>query len=92
MYEWTTRIRYSEIDSTGKLTIPAMVNLFQDCVNFESEEIGMGMLWLNENGMSWIILNWQIEVERMPGMGGAHCGCHLSLLRKKHFRLSRIPD
>lgn len=69
MYEWTTRIRYSEIDSTGKLTIPAMVNLFQDCVNFESEEIGMGMLWLNENGMSWIILNWQIEVERMPGMG-----------------------
>ena len=30
MYEFGGRVRYSEIDHTGKMTLPALINYFQD--------------------------------------------------------------
>ena len=38
MYEWRTRIRYSETGTDGILTIAGLINLFQDTSNFESED------------------------------------------------------
>ena len=41
-YQWKQRIRYSEVDGERKLTIPNLVNYFQDCSTFQSEELGVG--------------------------------------------------
>ena len=42
MYEFDSRVRYSEIDHTGNMTLPALINYFQDCSTFQSEDIGLG--------------------------------------------------
>ena len=39
-YSFTSRIRYSEIGEDGNLTLPGLINYFQDCSTFQSEAIG----------------------------------------------------
>lgn len=69
MYTFDGRIRYSECDSEGKLSIPALVDYFQDCSTFHSEDLGIGLSYLEERNLAWILASWQIEIHRMPSMG-----------------------
>lgn len=65
-YEFKSRIRYSETDSNGFLSLEALMNYFQDASTFQSEELGVGLEFLYSKGMAWVIASWQIEVERFP--------------------------
>ena len=42
MYTFDGRVRYSEIDHKGTMTLPALINYFQDCSTFQSEDLGLG--------------------------------------------------
>lgn len=66
MYCFHTRIRYSESDSEGKLTMAALLNYFQDCSTFHSEDLGLGVEHLKEQHLVWVLSSWQIVVERYP--------------------------
>lgn len=68
-YSFDSRIRYSEIGENKKLTLPALINYFQDCSNFQSEEIGRGIDWLKKEKRAWVLAAWQIHVNRYPVMG-----------------------
>ena len=37
-YEFEGKVRYSEIDHRATMTLPALINYFQDCSTFQSEE------------------------------------------------------
>ena len=52
MYTFDSRVRYSEIDHTGNMTLPALINYFQDCSTFQSEDIGLG----KEKSMDFVLL------------------------------------
>ncbi len=69
MYTFDGRIRYSETDSAGRLTLPALLNYFQDCSTFHSEDIGVGLDYLRERHLVWVLSSWQIVVERYPQLG-----------------------
>lgn len=69
MYTFESRVRFSEVDREGVLTLPALVNYFQDCSIFQSEELGIGIRDLKERGRAWVLSTWQIEVFRYPGFG-----------------------
>lgn len=69
MYIFQSRIRYSETDSEGKLTLGALLNYFQDCSTFHSEDIGLGLYYLKEHHLVWVLSSWQIVVERYPAIG-----------------------
>lgn len=69
MYEFDSRVRYSETDSEGKLTLAALINYFQDCSTFHSEDVGLGIEYLKERGLAWVLSSWQIVTERYPSMG-----------------------
>lgn len=69
MYSYQSRIRYSELDTTGHLKIEALLNYFQDCTTFHSEDIGRGVNYLREGHMLWVLGSWQIVVERYPKLG-----------------------
>ena len=66
MYFFDGRIRYSETDSSGKLTIVSLINYFQDCSTFHSEDLGLGLGYLAEKHLVWVLSSWQIVVERYP--------------------------
>ncbi|MCM1113001.1 MAG: thioesterase [Muribaculum sp.] len=69
MYFFDGRIRYSEADITGRLTLAALLNYFQDCSTFQSEDLGVGVAYLAERHMVWVLSSWQIVVERYPLVG-----------------------
>lgn len=66
MYKFNSRIRYSEVDSEEKLTLESLLNYFQDCSTFHSEDAGVGIRYLGERHMAWVLCAWQIVVERYP--------------------------
>ena len=43
MYQYQTRIRYSELDESGHLKPEALLDYFQDCSTFQSEDLGIGI-------------------------------------------------
>ena len=69
MYTFDSRVRYSEIDHTGNMTLPALINYFQDCSTFQSEDIGLGTEVLKAKKKAWILSYWQIVIERLPALG-----------------------
>ena len=69
MYTYQTRIRYSELDETGHLKIEALLDHFQDCSTFHSEDLGLGVNYLKKQHMVWVMSSWQIVVERYPELG-----------------------
>ncbi len=68
MYSFESRIRYSETDSDGNLSLEGLLDYFQDCSTFHSEDLGVGVEYLKENKMIWVLSSWQIEVERFPAL------------------------
>lgn len=69
MYSFDSRVRYSEVDSQGKVTLNAILDYFQDCSSFHSEELGVGIEFLMEKQVAWVLSSWQIEVNRYPAHG-----------------------
>lgn len=66
IYEYTTRIRYSEIDKNGTLSIAALLDLFQNSSNFHSEEVGQGFEYLLSINRAWVLSSWQVIINRLP--------------------------
>ncbi|MBO5485788.1 MAG: acyl-[acyl-carrier-protein] thioesterase [Eubacterium sp.] len=66
MYTFDARIRYSETDSEGKLTLASLLNYFQDASTFHSEDLGVGVAYNQERKLAWVLSSWQIVVERFP--------------------------
>ena len=54
-YSFSGRVRYSEIGENGLLTLPGVLNYFQDCSTFQSEEVGLGMEVLKEWKRFWVL-------------------------------------
>ena len=66
MYSFDGRVRYSECDEDGRLSLVSMMNYLQDCSTFHSEEVGYGLGWLGANGYGWILASWMIEIDELP--------------------------
>lgn len=69
MYSFDSRVRYSECDDTGRLSLFAAINYLQDCSTFQSGELNMAIDGLSARGLAWVLANWRIEVDRLPAFG-----------------------
>ena len=70
MYEFDSRVRYSETDAQGRMTWLALMDYFQDCSVFHSEAVNLGVdsyarmdFLLNENNEMFCL-----EANTLPGM------------------------
>lgn len=68
-YSFNSRVRYSETDENGRLSITGAINYLQDCSTFQSEELGLGIDYLKSRHMAWWLSNWQIEFISLPKIG-----------------------
>lgn len=69
MYAFDGRIRYSEVGSDSKLTLLSLLNYFQDCAIFHSEDLGVGVEYLEKLRGVWVMNFWQIDINRYPKLG-----------------------
>lgn len=69
MYEIKGRVRLSETGSEGIITLPSIINYFQDTSTFQSEDLKVGTEYLKKQGAAWVLSAWQVIVERYPKVG-----------------------
>ena len=68
-YSFESRVRYSEIGENGRLSLPGILNYFQDSSTFHSESVGLGVKGLKERKRVWVLSAWQVVVNRYPSLG-----------------------
>lgn len=69
MYSFDSRVRYSEVDHNKKLDLSSIINYFQDCSTFHSEDVGQSISYLEKVNRVWILNSWQIIIHRFPSLG-----------------------
>ena len=69
LYTFSARVRYSETDQEGFMTLPALINIFQDCSTFQSNAVGFGPKYLKSRHSAWVLTHWHIVVDRYPELG-----------------------
>ena len=69
MYKWNGRVRFSEVGEDKRLTLNRIVDYFQDCSTFQSEDLGNGMEAVEAMHRAWVLSSWQIVVKEYPKLG-----------------------
>lgn len=68
MYQFSSRIRFSETDQNSLLSPCALLDYFQDCVTFHSQDIGLSHAQLWEKGRFWVLNSWNVILHRRPAL------------------------
>ena len=68
-YSFDSRVRYSETGEDGKLTLPALLDYFQDCCTFQTDSIQQGIRELRLRKRFWVLGAWQVLIRRFPCQG-----------------------
>jgi acyl-ACP thioesterase len=66
MFTKESTVRLSEVGSDGYLTLPGVINYFQDCSELHSESVGVGVEV--DNDYAWVLNSWQIQIKSYPKM------------------------
>ena len=75
MYEMKIRVRYSEVDREGIARLHQILEYFQDCGTFQSEELGLGVEEDQKNHRAWYLIAWNVKIIRHPRAGSDNCFC-----------------
>lgn len=89
MYEFDSRVRYSETDAQGRMTWLALMDYFQDCSVFHSEAVNLGVEVWTDAQKAWILSSWQICLNRMPAAGRTGYDTDMGIWNE---RLLRLPE
>lgn len=70
MYTFDSRIRYTELNHyTNTLDPSSIINYFQDCSTFQSEDLNLGLSYLEKKKRVWLLLAWNLHILRQAGLG-----------------------
>lgn len=62
-------IHYYEIDYKKKLLITSLMDYFGDVAMEQTQKTGLGLDYLLENNMAWVLYKWDIDIYRYPEYG-----------------------
>ena len=74
MFVWNTKIMYSQLGRNCALSLPALLDLFQDIATLHAHEMGSGLEYLYSIDRAWIMSRWRVRLEKMP-----RCGDHVTV-------------
>lgn len=66
MYQFESKVRYSEVNSDRVLKLAALTDYLQDCCTFQSEGMGVGMDYLKDFHGGWVLSSWEIVIKELP--------------------------
>lgn len=70
MYSFNARVRYSELNHQwGFLPCSSIINYFQDCSTFQSEDLNRGISYLQNNHRVWLLNSWQLQIIEPAKLG-----------------------
>jgi len=68
-YTIESRVRYSEIGRDRGLTIPGVIDYFQDCGTFQAEDLGLGIDYMAKEQLANFLTSWHIVFHKFPYLG-----------------------
>ena len=68
-YTFNSRVRLSESDENGRLTLPGILDYYQDCCIFQADSIHQGAKDMRKRGRVWVLSSWQVVISRYPEVG-----------------------
>ena len=60
------RVMPSMCDRNSRMSIPAMLDMFQDMAGIHADSVGIGALELEEQGLFWVVSKTRIKVNSHP--------------------------
>lgn len=70
MYTFNSRVRYSELNhQKGSMDPSSIINYFQDCSTFQSEDMNRGLSYLQTKCRVWLLNSWQLKLLRPIPLG-----------------------
>ena len=66
MYIYEMNAGYSVMDASLHMTVPAILDCFQDAAIFEAENGRITVRYLYDRHIAWLLNSWQIVVDRRP--------------------------
>ena len=87
MYEMKIRVRYSEVDREGIARLHQILEYFQDCGTFQSEELGLGVEEDQKNHRAWYLIAWNVKIIRHP----RKCQ-NILMSQRRHIRCEDFMD
>ncbi len=68
MFSQKVQVRFSECDCNGQMTFQNVVRHFIDIGHFHDVSQGYNVVDREKQGFYWVILSWDLEVDRYPQM------------------------
>lgn len=69
VFEKEYEIHYYEVDYKKRALITSIVDFFGDIATRQSEELGIGIDYLREKGLCWVLYKWNIDMFKYPVYG-----------------------
>lgn len=69
MYSYNAVVRYSECEVDGRIKLNYIFNYMQDCSTAQSEDLGVGLSFQEENHYGWFVTEYNLKVLKRPVMG-----------------------
>jgi medium-chain acyl-[acyl-carrier-protein] hydrolase len=69
IYEKEYEIHYYEVDYKRRALITSIVDFLGDIATKQSEELGIGIDYLTENKLAWVLYKWNIDMHKYPTYG-----------------------
>lgn len=64
MFSYQTKVSYSKVDKNGQVPLYEIMNYLQDCTNFQSEALGVGVKYMDSVGKAWVIISYKIQLNK----------------------------
>jgi medium-chain acyl-[acyl-carrier-protein] hydrolase len=68
-YEKEYEIHYYEVDYKSRVLLTSMVDFLGDIATRQSQELGVGIEYLRENKLAWVLYKWNIDMYKYPLYG-----------------------
>jgi len=68
-FEQEYRIHYYEIDYKKRALITSLMNYLDDAATCQSEKLGVGVDFLRERHLAWMLYKWDITIHKYPVFG-----------------------
>ncbi len=70
MYSFNSRVRFTELNHPkNALSCSSIINYFQDCSTFQSEDLNLGISYLSSKNRVWLLNSWQLQIYHPAGLG-----------------------
>jgi acyl-ACP thioesterase len=63
------KIHNYEADRDGKVFVATLMNFLQDMACEQAEDLGIGIKYLIENNLAWVIYKWDVKINSYPSIG-----------------------